>query len=79
MKKKILIAIIALGLLFTTVSFKGDFFEIAKQIEIFTTSYPILIITRGCFWKPKTYRMSPEPKVRKGHIFMYKHDWQNPK
>lgn len=39
MKKKILIPILALGILFTTVSFKGDFFEIAKQIEIFTTLY----------------------------------------
>ncbi len=39
MKKKIIIPIIALGLLFTTMSFKGDFFEIAKQIEIFTTLF----------------------------------------
>ena len=39
MKKKILIPILALGLLFTTMSFKGDFFEIAKQIEIFTTLF----------------------------------------
>jgi carboxyl-terminal processing protease len=39
MKKKILIPIFALGILFTTVSFKEDFFEIAKQIEIFTTLY----------------------------------------
>ena len=39
MKKKVLIPILALGILFTTVSFKGDFFEIAKQIEIFTTLY----------------------------------------
>ena len=39
MKKKILIPILALGILLTTVSFKGDFFEIAKQIEIFTTLY----------------------------------------
>ena len=39
MKKKILIPILALGILFTTVSFKGDFFEIAKQIEIFTTLF----------------------------------------
>tara|TARA_R110002072_G_scaffold22615_1_gene79368 strand:+ start:199805 stop:201427 length:1623 start_codon:yes stop_codon:yes gene_type:complete len=39
MKKKILIPIVALGILFTTVSFKSDFFEIAKQIEIFTTLY----------------------------------------
>lgn len=39
MKKKILIPIIAVGILFTTVSFKSDFFEIAKQIEIFTTLF----------------------------------------
>ena len=39
MKKKILIPIFALGILFTTLSFKGDFFEIAKQIEIFTTLF----------------------------------------
>lgn len=39
MKKKILVPVLALGLLFTTMSFKGDFFEIAKQIEIFTTLY----------------------------------------
>ena len=39
MKKKILVPVFALGILFTTVSFKGDFFEIAKQIEIFTTLF----------------------------------------
>ena len=39
MKKKILIPILALAILFTTASFKGDFFEIAKQIEIFTTLF----------------------------------------
>ncbi|MCF6308268.1 MAG: S41 family peptidase [Flavobacteriaceae bacterium] len=39
MKKKLLVPILALGILFTTVSFKGDFFEIAKQIEIFTTLF----------------------------------------
>src|SRR5690606_30195475 len=39
MKKRILIPIIALGIFFTTVSFKSDFFEIAKQIEIFTTLF----------------------------------------
>jgi len=39
MKKKMLIPVLALGILFTTVSFKGDFFEIAKQIEIFTTLF----------------------------------------
>ena len=36
LKKKIIIPIVALGLLFGSVSFKDDFFEIAKQIEIFT-------------------------------------------
>lgn len=39
MKKRILIPIIAVGIFFTTVSFKSDFFEIAKQIEIFTTLF----------------------------------------
>ena len=39
MKKKLFIPIIAVVIMFTTVSFKSDFFEIAKQIEIFTTLY----------------------------------------
>ncbi|OAB80259.1 S41 family peptidase [Cochleicola gelatinilyticus] len=39
MKKKIILPILAIGIFFTTVSFKSDFFEIAKQIEIFTTLY----------------------------------------
>ncbi len=39
MKKKILIPILAFGILVTTVGFKNDFFEIAKQIEIFTTLF----------------------------------------
>ena len=39
MKKKILVPVFALGILFTTVSSKGDFFEIAKQLEIFTTLF----------------------------------------
>ncbi|MGB0788220.1 MAG: S41 family peptidase [Marinirhabdus sp.] len=39
MKKKLFIPILALGIFFTTVSFKNDFFEIAKQIEIFTTLF----------------------------------------
>lgn len=39
MKKRILIPIVAVGIFFTTVSFKSDFFEIAKQIEIFTTLF----------------------------------------
>jgi carboxyl-terminal processing protease len=36
MKKKILIPVLALATLLGTVSFQSDFFEIAKQIEIFT-------------------------------------------
>jgi carboxyl-terminal processing protease len=36
MKKKILIPILAVATLLSTVSFQSDFFEIAKQIEIFT-------------------------------------------
>ncbi|GAA4109437.1 S41 family peptidase [Aquimarina addita] len=39
MKKKILYPALALVLLLSTVSFKSDFFEIAKQIEIFTTMF----------------------------------------
>ncbi|MEH6764259.1 MAG: S41 family peptidase [Aequorivita antarctica] len=39
MKKRIVVPIIAIGIFFTTVSFKSDFFEIAKQIEIFTTLF----------------------------------------
>jgi len=39
MKKRIIVTIIAIGIFFTTVSFKSDFFEIAKQIEIFTTLF----------------------------------------
>lgn len=39
MKKRVIIPIIAIGIFFTTVSFKSDFFEIAKQIEIFTTLF----------------------------------------
>ncbi len=39
MKKKIIIPILAVATLFVTVSFKSDFFEIAKQIEIFTTLF----------------------------------------
>ena len=39
MKKKILIPVIAIVIAFTSLSFKGDFFEIAKQIEIFTTLF----------------------------------------
>ena len=39
LKKRILLPILALGILVTSASFKNDFFEIAKQIEIFTTLY----------------------------------------
>lgn len=39
LKKRILIPIIAVVLLIAGSSFKGDFFEIAKQIEIFTTLF----------------------------------------
>ncbi|PKA82952.1 carboxyl-terminal processing protease [Ulvibacter sp. MAR_2010_11] len=39
MKKKIIVPLIALGILFSAASFKSDFFEIAKQIEIFTTLF----------------------------------------
>ena len=39
MKKKIFLTLFAGIVLFTTVSFKSDFFEIAKQIEIFTTLF----------------------------------------
>ena len=39
MKKKIIVGLLALGVFITTASFKSDFFEIAKQIEIFTTLY----------------------------------------
>lgn len=39
MKKKIIIPILAVGILITTAGFRNDFFEIAKQIEIFTTLF----------------------------------------
>tara|TARA_B100001059_G_scaffold151624_1_gene151463 strand:- start:64 stop:1686 length:1623 start_codon:yes stop_codon:yes gene_type:complete len=39
MKNKFLIPFLAFGILLATVSFKKDFFEIAKQIEIFTTLF----------------------------------------
>ncbi len=39
LKKRILVPIIAILLLVTTSAFKNDFFEIAKQIEIFTTLF----------------------------------------
>lgn len=39
MKKKYVLPVVAVGFLFVGSSFKDDFFEIAKQIEIFTTLY----------------------------------------
>jgi len=38
-KKRIVIPVLAVTLLFGAVGFKSDFFEIAKQIEIFTTMF----------------------------------------
>jgi len=38
-KKRVLIPLIAIAFLIAGSSFKGDFFEIAKQIEIFTTLF----------------------------------------
>ncbi|SFW29408.1 carboxyl-terminal processing protease [Sinomicrobium oceani] len=38
-RKRIVIPVLAVGMLFTATSFKNDFFEIAKQIEIFTTLF----------------------------------------
>lgn len=38
-KKRYIIPVIASGFLFVGVSFKDDFFEIAKQVEIFTTLF----------------------------------------
>ena len=39
LKKKIIIPILAFSIFFTGTAFKNDFFEIAKQIEIFTTLF----------------------------------------
>ena len=39
LKKKIILPILATIILLTTTAYKSDFFEIAKQIEIFTTLY----------------------------------------
>ena len=38
-KKKIIIPVLVITILFTGTAFKSDFFEIAKQIEIFTTLF----------------------------------------
>lgn len=39
LKKRLIILILAVTILFTGTAFKSDFFEIAKQIEIFTTLF----------------------------------------
>jgi carboxyl-terminal processing protease len=39
LKKRIIFPVLAITLLFGAVGFKNDFFEIAKQIEIFTTMF----------------------------------------
>ncbi|PTX60510.1 carboxyl-terminal processing protease [Kordia periserrulae] len=39
LKKRIIIPVLAIMILFGAVGFKSDFFEIAKQIEIFTTMF----------------------------------------
>ncbi|HUH50546.1 MAG TPA: S41 family peptidase [Flavobacterium sp.] len=39
LKKKYIITTVLVGFFFVGVSFKNDFFEIAKQIEIFTTTF----------------------------------------
>ncbi len=39
LKSKIIIPVLVITLLFTGVAFRSDFFEIAKQIEIFTTLF----------------------------------------
>mgnify|MGYP000064797791 CR=1 FL=1 len=73
MKKKLLIPILAIGILFTTVSFKGDFFEIAKQIEIFTELFKELnmnyvdaiIKSNGGFVKLKNQEEIPLSRRKK--------------
>lgn len=39
LKKRFLIPLLAIAIFFSTTSFKNDFFEIAKQLEIFTTLF----------------------------------------
>lgn len=39
LKKKVIVPILMVGMLITGAAFKNDFFEIAKQIEIFTTLF----------------------------------------
>ena len=43
-KKKYIIPIVASAFLYVGVSFKDDFFEIAKQIEIFTTLFTLMLL-----------------------------------
>ncbi|WP_346883469.1 S41 family peptidase [uncultured Algibacter sp.] len=38
-KKRILVPVVMCGIFFSTTAFRNDFFEIAKQIEIFTTLF----------------------------------------
>ena len=47
LKKRILIPVLAATILFTGSAFKNDFFEIAKQIEIFTTLFKELNMSLG--------------------------------
>lgn len=39
LKTKVIVPVLAIGLFLSTTAFKSDFFEIAKQIEIFTTLF----------------------------------------
>ena len=39
LRKRIFIPVLALSIFVTTSAFKSEFFEIAKQIEIFTTLF----------------------------------------
>ena len=39
LKTKVVVPVLAIGLFLTTTAFQSDFFEIAKQIEIFTTLF----------------------------------------
>lgn len=39
LKRRVLVPVLALAVFVTTTAFKGDFFEIAKQLEIFTTLF----------------------------------------
>ena len=59
MKKKLFIPIIAIATLLGTVSFQTDFFEIAKQIEIFTTLFKEVNMNYVCL-----LYTSPSPRDR---------------